>query len=213
MTEPARAQIHALQRGDAAAWTAVVRWLQPQLDGFFISGGASDHEALTQETLLKMSRNIATFTDGGAPELRAWAFAIARTTRIDDARRSAARPVAIPDSARADDDARTTVMQVDPAPAADDQLADLDAFASLLEELTPAQAELLRLRILGDLTMAEAAAILDLSVGAAKQLERRALRHLRERLSSSAAPTAPAAAPARDERGPYGSNPRSGTPP
>jgi len=179
VTEPTRAQVDALQSGDTTAWNAVVRWLQPQLDGFFVSGGASDHEALTQETFLRMSRYIAKFTDGGAHELRAWAFAIARTTRIDESRRAAARPKSVPASSRGSEEDATGTVEVDDT-AADhaDQLADLDRVASLLGQLTDQQAEFLRMRILGDVTVEHAARIMGIELGAAKQLQRRALRRL-----------------------------------
>ena len=213
MTEPSRAQVDALQSGDGAAWTAVVRWLQPQLDGFFISGGAPDHEALTQETLLRMSRYIAKFVDGGAPELRAWAFAIARTTRIDEARRAAARPRSIPASARAGEETGT-LETADPDADHTEQVADLDRLAQLLDQLTPQQSELLRMRMVGDLTLEHAARILGIELGAAKQLQRRALRRLATILDAEQAATpVPTGAGPRDERHLHRGSRSSGTPP
>lgn len=215
MTEPTLAQVEALQAGDSAAWTAVVRWLQPQLDGFFAAGGAPDPEGLTQETFLRMSRHIAKFVDGGAHELRAWAFAIARTTRIDEARRAAARPASVPASSRGSAEEATGTVEIDDT-AADhvDELADLDRVAGLLAQLTDQQAELLRMRILGDLTLEHAARVLGVELGAAKQLQRRALRRLATILAEEEA--ADADAPTddpRDERGLRRGRPTSGAPP
>lgn len=179
--EPTDAHIALLQQGDQTAWRAVVTWLQPRLDGFFIAGRAADHEALTQETLLRMSRYIARFTDGGAPEFAAWAFAIARTVRIDDSRRVKARPTTIAESQMAgageDRDAVTEAMP-DAAVPHDEQIAAMDRVEGLFAQLTDQQAELLRLRIHGDVTLELAARTLGIELGAAKQLQRRALRRL-----------------------------------
>jgi RNA polymerase sigma-70 factor (ECF subfamily) len=215
--QPNQRDVDALRDGDAGAWTRVVTWLQPQLDGFFRAGGASDHEALSQETLLRMSRHIARFERGGADELRAWAFAIARTTRIDDARRTAARPRTIAESARAgSDDADRSIAGslADDAVPHDEHLAAIDRVEQLLDSLTDQQAELLRLRIHGDLTLEAAAATLGLALGAAKQLQRRALRRLATLVDDSERPSTPGitddGAPPEDATTVL---PASGTPP
>lgn len=182
---PTQEQVDQLRHSDQSAWTAVVTWLQPQLDGFFRAGGADDHEALTQETLLRMCRHIARFERGDANDLRAWAFAIARTTRIDMVRRAQARPQTVADSSRAsnsDGDAGLEATLADPAPAPDEHLAAIDRVEHLLGQLTEQQRDLLRLRIHGDLTTEAAAATLGMSLEAAKQLQRRALRRLAQLL-------------------------------
>lgn len=178
--QPTDAQIALLASGDAGAWRRAVTWLQPRLDGFFIAGGAADHEALTQETFLRMSRSIARFTNGGANELAAWAFAIARTTRIDTARRAAVRPKTIPESQLAGGEGDTPITHAAPDDAVphDEQFAALDRVEGLFAQLTDQQAELLRLRIHGDVTLELAARTLGMELGAAKQLQRRALRRL-----------------------------------
>lgn len=213
MTEPSQAHIDALRTGNQTAWNAVVRWLQPQLDGFFISGRAPDHEALTQETLLRMSRYIEKFTDGGAHELRAWAFAIARTTRIDEVRRADARVKTVPASERSHD-GEGTVETADVAEDHTESIAALDRVAGLLDQLTDQQAEFLRMRILGDVTVEAAAKTLGLDVNAAKQLQRRALKKLASILADEEAAddSAPGDDP-RDERGLTRGRPTSGTPP
>lgn len=179
--EPTERHIASLRSGDPAAWRIVVTWLQPRLDGFFIAGRAADHEALTQETLLRMSRSIERFTEGGPNEFAAWAFAIARTTRIDAARRAAVRPQTISESqlAGASDASEGMTQQLaDTAVPHDEQLAALDRVEGLFAQLTDQQAELLRLRIHGDVTLELAARTLGMELGAAKQLQRRALRRL-----------------------------------
>jgi RNA polymerase sigma factor (sigma-70 family) len=212
VTEPSQGHVDALRRGDTAAWNAVVRWLQPQLDGYFIAGRATDHEALTQETLLRMSRYIDRFTDGGAHELRAWAFAIARTTRIDEARRASARPDTVPASERSADGGGT----VETADATDDhveEIAALDRVASLLDQLTEQQAELLQMRIIGDVALEHAAQVLGMELGAAKQLQRRAVRRLASILADEDTAVLTPGDDPRDERGRTRGRPTSGTPP
>lgn len=172
--QPTEQQVTALGSGDRAAWEAVVRWLQPALDRYFASRSAEDPEGLTQETFIRMHRAIDRFTSGGALELQAWAFAIARTIAIDASRRRAVRPVS---AAGTDDE----VTQSLPDVAAQDEHAHLAAHhqvESLLGQLTDQQAEFLRLRIYADATTEQAALSLGMNLGQAKQLQRRALRRL-----------------------------------
>ena len=179
---PTAAQIARLAGGDRDAWSSVFRFLQPALDGYFLRQGMREPEDLTSEVFMRMSRNIHRFTSGGIDELRAWAFTIARTVRVDAIRRAAARPDTVPESATAGSDAAgDTVITRTADPAAqqsEDQVDDRSLVESLLDELTPQQREIISLRIFGDMTIEQCAEALDMNLGQAKQLHRRALRKL-----------------------------------
>jgi RNA polymerase sigma factor (sigma-70 family) len=163
----------------------VVRWLQPGLTRFFVSRSAEDPEGLTQETFIRMSRAIEQFVNGGANELRAWAYAIARTVAIDASRRAAARPQTTSgSSASGSDDGTTPIERIaDTSAGVEEDLASRSRVDDLLKSLTDQQAEFLRLRIYGDQTTEMAATILGMNLGQAKQLQRRALRKLAQILS------------------------------
>lgn len=178
--QPTDEHVMRLASADREAWAAVVRWLQPGLTRYFVSRSAEDPEGLTQETFIRMSRAIERFVDGGAPELRAWAYAIARTVAIDASRRAAARPqTSSGTSAAGSNDGTTPIERIaDTSTGADEDLASRSQVDALLENLTEQQAEFLRLRIYGDQTTEMAATILGMNLGQAKQLQRRALRKL-----------------------------------
>lgn len=179
---PTAEQIARLAGGDRDAWSVVFRFLQPALDGYFLRQGMRDPEDLTSEVFMRMSRNIHRFTTGGVDELRAWAFTIARTVRVDAIRRASARPDTVPESATvAHDAAGDTVITRTADPASHDaesQVDDHSLVTSLLQQLTPQQRDIISLRIFGDMTIEQCAEALDMNLGQAKQLHRRALRKL-----------------------------------
>ncbi len=185
---PTGEQILRLAAGDREAWSITFRFLQPALDAFFLRQGMRDPEDLTSEVFMRMSRNIHRFTQGGIEELRAWTFAIARTVRIDAIRRASVRPTTIPDasvSSRGAEQGGESLIDraADPQSSeAVEHIADVSHINDLFDLLTPQQREVMELRVYGDMTMEQCAAVLDMSLGQVKQLHRRAVRKLADHI-------------------------------
>ena len=123
-----------------------------------------------------MVRNIGSF-QGDEASFRSWVFTIAHRRLLDERRRATRRPAPAPlDEAyhhRAGDDVERSALDA----VATEQVR------ALCERLGPNQRDVLLLRLLGQLTVEEAADVLDKSPGAVKALQRRgqALARLIER--------------------------------
>jgi len=161
--------------GSDHAWTEIFRWLAPAVLGYLRANGAPEPEDTLSEAFLQAARDLPRF-EGDERRFRAWVFAIAHN-RLIDARRAAARrpaePVAEPPEPEtpADD-------------AADEALARIgrEEVHRVLERLSPDQRAVLLLRVLGELTVAEAARAVGKRPGAVKALQRRGLAAVRREL-------------------------------
>ncbi len=137
--------------------------------------GAAEPEDLTSDVFLGVFTGIDSF-EGSETQFRSWVFTIAHRRLVDERRRLARRRW---------------------SPAGD--LADLeltggdvesDAFDVLGSQrvvewcagLSADQRDVLVLRVVGDMTVDQVAAIVDKSPGAVKALQRRALSALRQQL-------------------------------
>jgi RNA polymerase sigma-70 factor (ECF subfamily) len=175
--------VERVKRGESAAWNELYNQLAPAVAGYLKVRGAHEPDDLTSETFVAVFRNIATF-DGDLDGLRSWVFVIAYR-RLCDERRAEARH---PDRARH----RPTVD--DQPHALGDVERDADAAMSegevrrVCARLAPDQADVVLLRILGDLTVEQIADVVDKSPGAVKQLLRRAFATLRKISEQQAVP-------------------------
>lgn len=172
---PAEAFAEVLTAARAGAGWAFERLfdeLSPAVAGYLRLRGATDPEGLTNEVFLGVFRGIGRFT-GDAEGFRRWVFTIAHRRVVDERRRAAARP-----------------RQVAFDPATHDRGGgdvEAEALAAVgegwvqeaLGRLTPAQRDVLALRILGDLTVEQVAEVVGKRPGAVKQLQRRGLERLR----------------------------------
>lgn len=162
--------------GDGAALRAVYEALSPKVLGYLRSHGVSDPEATTSDVFLAVLPKLRDM-HGGAAGLRTLVFSIAHARMVDDRRSQARRPPTV-DFRPSEDDR--------PAPSAEDEA--LQALAAervnaILDLLPADQREVLRLRVIGDLAIAQVAEIIGRSEGAVKQLQRRALVALRSALA------------------------------
>jgi RNA polymerase sigma-70 factor (ECF subfamily) len=162
--------------GFPSAFELLFRQLSRPLAAYFRSQGASDPAGSVNDVLLRVFRGVDRF-EGDEAGFRAWVFTIARNSLVDE-RRKARR--------------RVTVTPMEPAeellpeePASEQRaltrLGTRDV-VDAIDSLVPDQREVLLLRILGDLTVDQVAAVLGKRPGAVKALQRRGLAALRRRL-------------------------------
>lgn len=180
--EPFSAILAAARVGEEWAWAAIYRDLAGPVTGYLASRGAAEPEDLASEAFLQVARGLSGF-EGDEAAFRSWVFVIAHR-RMQDARRAAKRR-----PQRTDADADEALAMLGAAGSVEDHalgaLRD-ERLASALERLGDAHREVLALRVIGDLSVAETATIMGKSPGAIKVLQHRALRALREALDESA---------------------------
>lgn len=158
----------AHDRGAAGLYRA----LAPAVLGYLRAQRARDPEDLLGEVFLQVTRDLPRFK-GDASRLRSWVFSIAHNRLIDDGRRRAARPQS----------ADATVPEL-PAPEGE---ASLDpTLVRALGDLTSDQREVVFLRFIADLSLADVARITHRRVGAVKALQARALENLSQAVSRDA---------------------------
>jgi RNA polymerase sigma-70 factor, ECF subfamily len=174
------AALVAARAGDGAAIESVYAALHPRLLRYLrhhIGGAAPD---VASEVWLSLAKELPRF--GGGPQaFRALMFTIARRRVVDHHRWSSRQPAQVPLDASFDrpdaDDAEARVV---------DGLAAQDAVRMLTDALPADQAEIVLLRVLGDLDVAEVASIVGKSPGAVRIAQYRAIRRLQKRWQRSA---------------------------
>ncbi len=169
----------AARRGDEDGIRILYRWLNPPLLRYlrFHAGGAS--EDLASEVWLSVAGQLAAFESGPA-ELRALVFTIARRRVVDHYRRQARAVSTVPVEEMADHPALADTEELALAAVMTRRAID-----TLVRDLPSDQAEILLLRVLGDLDVAEVARIVGKSPGAVRVAQHRALRQLRSEPSGT----------------------------
>jgi RNA polymerase sigma factor (sigma-70 family) len=159
--------LSAARAGAPWALERIYRELSPAVAGLFRAQGADDPDDLTSEVFVGVLRNLAWF-DGTAKSFRSWVFTIAYRRLVDERRQRARRPPILPLAARPEPAAADDVhAQVERTLAA-------ERVRALCDQLVPAQRDVLLLRVFGDLTIDQVAAVIGKSRGAVKALQRRA---------------------------------------
>jgi RNA polymerase sigma-70 factor (ECF subfamily) len=157
---------------DASLFAAVYRTYSPVVAGYLRAGGVDDPEGVTHDVFLALYPRLRS-VHGGAQGLRTLIFSIAHARSVDHHRRRRSRPALVeydPDRDRR----RATSAEDD----ALDGSPEAKALA-MLEGLSEDHREVLRLRIIAELSVAEVADIMHKSPGAIAQLQYRALKSLR----------------------------------
>jgi RNA polymerase sigma-70 factor (ECF subfamily) len=136
---------------------------------------ARAEEAL-QRTYLKVLEGAARYHGRGS--FKTWLFAVVRRTAADERRRDLLRRLRLVRYSR---DAPGPAAQVNPAaaPDADEQRA---AFLAALDALPARQRQVLQLLFYHELTLAEAAGVMRVSLGSARTHYDRGKKALRKRL-------------------------------
>jgi RNA polymerase sigma factor (sigma-70 family) len=169
--------LDAARAGDERAWDLLLRHLMGPLLGYLRLRGAPEPDDLVNEVLLRAARNLAGF-EGDRDRFRSWIFTIAHHLLVDDRRRRRRRL-----------DVVGLDHLGDAEPAGDDPEAPLELewgnhhVQDLLGRLTPDQRDVLLLRVVGELSIAEVAAIVGKEPNAVKQLQYRGMRTLRRLLT------------------------------
>jgi RNA polymerase sigma-70 factor (ECF subfamily) len=163
------AVLAAARRGDQRAWDRLLRHLMGPLLGYLRLRGAPEPDDLVNEVLLRAARNLRRF-EGDRDQFRSWIFTIAHHLLVDDRRR---RRRHLGDDEPAGDDAESSLE----AAWGDAHVQDL------LGRLTADQANVLLLRVVGDFSILEVAAIVGKEPNAVKQLQYRGMRTLRRLLA------------------------------
>jgi RNA polymerase sigma-70 factor, ECF subfamily len=169
----------AAQGGDEQAFAVLWRDLQPAVLRYFQVAAGEAAEDLAADTWVSVIRRLRRFR-GDERAFRAWVFTVARHRAIDWHRQAARRPTRpIP------------VELLAERPAPDDPVAAVfeaqstRAALALLAELPADQAEVVALRVLGGLEVAEVARIVGKRPGAVRVLAHRGLRRLAKRMEAA----------------------------
>lgn len=188
-----RQLLEAARAGDKRALEALLERHQAQIYrfGMKLCRDPEDAKEVLQETLLGMARGISDFR--GASSLSSWLYVIARSHCIKKRRGSKATAIGEPLDTTGDSEATRVV---DGAPTPDEHLGSKDLAEALdraLATLPPMYREILILRDMEELSAAEVAEVLAISVQAVKSRLHRARVMLRERLAGvlDASPTSP----------------------
>lgn len=157
------------RQGEAAGFDALYNAFGGPVAAFAGSRGAADPEGVTNDVFVDVFRSIGSFA-GDLSGFRSWVFTIARHRLIDEHRRTQRQPPV----------ADTPMVERALPSAEHGALANLgnERVAKLLTSLTDDQRDVIVLRIVADLSLAEVAEIVDKPITAVKRLQARGLRRL-----------------------------------
>ncbi|HYZ91865.1 MAG TPA: RNA polymerase sigma factor [Actinomycetota bacterium] len=169
--------LDAARTGAEWAWRSLYQELAPTVIGYVRARGAHSPEDVCGEVFVQVVRDIQSF-QGDEQGFRSWVFVMAHRRLLDEARRRKRRPetpvdtVDLRDLAAASDTATEAMAGVEEA-----------RLRAVLDELTPAQRDVVLLRVIADLSVEEVAQVIGKGPGAVKSLQHRALETLRGKLT------------------------------
>jgi RNA polymerase sigma factor (sigma-70 family) len=172
--------LSAAQAGGDWAWRRLYEANAPGLLRYLRARGEPDAEDVVGETFVRIVWHIDHFV-GGEAAFRTWLFTIARNIVVDGHRKRARRP--------AEPVPHQRLHAVAPvADVEDEAMRDLsdDHVREVLDELSSDQRDVLLLRILGGLTIAEISRVLGRREGAVKMLQARGIASIRRKISLGA---------------------------
>ncbi|HEU5083378.1 MAG TPA: sigma-70 family RNA polymerase sigma factor [Acidimicrobiales bacterium] len=152
---------------------AVYDALAPAVLGYFRAHRMADPEGLTGDVFVSVARRLREF-EGDDAALRRWVFTIAHHRRVDEIRRGSRSPALVPLDGTVE--VRSSLPAHGPV--------DPDLVAALAT-LTDDQRQVVLLRHVADLSVADVAEITGRSPGAVKMLTARAIDSLARQLAPS----------------------------
>lgn len=170
------AVVLAAGQRDPEAVRVVYQQLAPAVLGYLRLKGVGDPEAVTSDVFVALLPQLDR-VKGGAAGLRKLTFTIAHARMVDEHRTRSRTPQEVPYEPA--DDKRTEASAEDSAHAD----ISVERVRAVLDLLPDDQREVLSLRVLADLSLEQVADVMGRSVGAVKQLQRRALVALRQALA------------------------------
>lgn len=167
----------AAQAGAEWALTVLYRELHPRVLTYLSARERAEAEDVASEVWLDVASGLHRFA-GDEAGFRAWAFTIARRRLLDQRRRAAVRKTTPTPREMLGRDRGIGNVE-------DEALAALGADEALarIADLPADQAEVVLLRVLGDLSVGDVAAILHKRPGAVRALQHRTLRRLARTVS------------------------------
>jgi RNA polymerase sigma-70 factor (ECF subfamily) len=183
--EPFEKVLGRAREGDAGAFAELWRDANPMLLRYLRVTAGVLAEDIASYTWIRVIEKLATFT-GDEAGFRRWLVTIARNHHLDQVRRSARRPE------RLTGDTSTVIdltgrSEPDAAALAEERMST-DAAIRLIATLPPAQAEMVILRVVVGLDVADVARVVGRSPGAVRVAVHRGLRKLEDTLASRAVP-------------------------
>jgi RNA polymerase sigma-70 factor (ECF subfamily) len=156
--------------------------IQPSLLGYLGWQEPAVAEDLASETWLAVAERIGGF-EGNEGAFRAWIYSIARRRLADHRRRGVRRRTfPVPDDVLVE-----MADQNDPADLVVEAASTEEALARLTGALSPAQAEVVVLRVIGGLSVEETARVVSKRPGTVRMLQHRAIRRLAGTLDKESA--------------------------
>lgn len=171
--------LQAAAHGDEIAFARLWRDGQAPLLRYLRVLASDSAEDVASEVWLEIARGLARFR-GGEPEFRSWLFTTARRRVIDLHRYAARRPATVTGDLRDLD----RPSPGDAATAALERMST-EAALELIATLPPEQAEIIALRVIAGLDVAQVAQIVDKRPGTVRVASHRALRVLAATLSAA----------------------------
>jgi RNA polymerase sigma-70 factor (ECF subfamily) len=167
--------LEAARIGDEEAFSALWRWLNPALVRWLAVAVPDGRDDVASEVWMSIVRGLNVF-EGDERKFRGWVFTLARRRAIDWGRRRRRRfdaPLSASVDPPSPHDAGEAVWEA----------TAIEAAIALLCRLKPDQAEVVALRVIAGLTVAETAAVIGKSEGAVRVLCHRGLRALERHLA------------------------------
>ena len=176
--------LRSARRLEQDGYTGLYRCLGGRVAGYVRSRGVGDVDEVVNDIFLAAFRSLASFEgDASAVSKLAVRYRLEQGRRLASLGATPTRDRGLGDAAHSTDDALSQLH---------DHMSGPDV-ATLLATLTDDQRDVLLLRIVADLSLAETAAALGKPAGAIKSLQHRALASLARTLSPQ--PVSPAGSP------------------
>ncbi len=163
------------RRGEEEGVVTLFRAFQPGLVGYLRHRAPGMEEDLASEAWAGAAGLLPRF-EGDARAFRALLFTLARRRTIDHYRRSGRAPSVV-ELEEADEPAD----RIDLETAVITDLSAQDAVETLVKGLSSVQADVILLRVVGDLSVDEVAEILGRTPGSVRVIQHRALQRLAKR--------------------------------